>query len=282
MGSAPYALAGYKIESGFDSRIKHFLVVKLRSPPNGECALPLTIDERQLLLLAHNAIEERIREAGFSTRLETDFYKVRDEIEHAGKEVSPHFWPMFFDYNLDNGFCMILDSDGEGVAYICYQRIDLGGMNLWEKHVQRCKQCFGRHPEAKFDDSWVCQPMTEIRGVGAYSGDALTRKNWRAKGAKEYLELISYLSQFLAAMHWPEIQWIGGLATNQHVRRGLGTFYGARNMDPCAERWITPPLKPNGEPARRSDDWFLSTRRADILYRAKCVARGHLLQPSSS
>ena len=260
---------GLRSESSTFWLIKHY---KLK-----EVVLSLTLEDREVLLEADQIVKRKIAEAGYRTRIEADFQKVRDQIEMAGKKVSPHFWPMFFDYNFENGFCMILEQDGEGLAYICYQRIDCGGMNFWQKHVQRVKQCFSHHPEAVFDESWVCEPMRHLTGVGAYSGDALVHPDWRAKGIKNYLRLISYLSQFLAVMHWQDLQWVGGLATSKHVNLGLGAVYGASHTYPEAERWISPPLDKDGTQLRENGYWFLSNHLADILYRARCVAQGHLL-----
>lgn len=238
--------------------------------------MPITLKHRETLMNAYEILKEQIEGEGHSVRWEVNFNTVKNEIEAAGKHVSPHFWPMYFDFNLDNGFCMVLERDGEGIAYICSQRIDCGGMNFHEKHLQRVQQCFGRDKNAKLDETWVCQPMLEYSGVGVYSGDAVTHPDWRSKGAKNLLSKISYMSQFLSAMHWPDIQWVGGLARGVDVTRGLAACYGARNMDPGAEHWITPPVDEDGNPARENGYWFLSSRRDDILYRAECIERGLL------
>ena len=236
----------------------------------------MTIENDNLLLRSYGILESKINGSGYSVRLAVDFEDIREEIEEAGKEVSPHFWPMYFDYNRDNGFCMVLEHEGEGVAYICYQRIDLGGMNFWEKHQQRIRQCFGRDEEAVLDPNWKCRPMEKLTGVMAYSGDALTRERWRSTKSILYLEKICYLSQLFAMLVWKDVEWIGGLARGHDVRRGLAARYGAKNMDPGAELWIEPPKKSNGKPARENGYWFLSSHRDDVLFRAECIERGLL------
>jgi hypothetical protein len=238
------------------------------------------IEQKNLLLKAYSRLETLINAEGYTIRIETNFEKIREEIEAAGKEVSQHFWPMFFDYNFNNGFCTILDYEGEGVAYLCYQRIDLGGMNFWDKHLQRLRQCFGQDPHARLNADWVCDPMKDYTGVGAYSGDALTNPKWRSRGAKEMLELGAALSQVLALLYWPEIEWIVGMARERDIKRGLGAIYGATTTVPLAEVWDVLPRNADGSLARQNGYWFLATRRENALFLAKYAEQGHLFGPS--
>lgn len=226
--------------------------------------MPLTISERALLMNAYAMARQELAEDGFSVRLLSDFKQVRKEIEDAGKSVSPFFWSTYFDFNHVNGFCLVLDYQGEGMAYICTQVIDCGGMNFQEKYIQKLESIYSHDPAAELDPDWVCDPMKRISGLVAYSGDAVTNPKLRRTGtSKRHLRTISLLSLYFTLMTWADLKWIVGTIREDDWSRGLGWIYGARSIDPMAEKWITLPA------GRLANYAFCSSSRDDVLWNAR-------------
>jgi len=130
------------------------------------------------------------------------------------------------------------------------------------------------------DEDWICAPMAAIKGRVVYSGDAITRQDFRGHNSIRCIEKLANLSLLMIAMIWPKAEWVFGLAPYEHVSRGLAARYGAANIYPGGERWISPPRTETGKLARENNFWFLSTHRDDVVYRAECIVNGLLFGPS--
>lgn len=226
--------------------------------------MSITIQDRILLQRAYSVTEQTLNREGFTVRVATDFDEIRDEIEAAGKHLTPFFWTNYFDFNHRNGFCLILESKGKGLAYLCTQLIDCGDMDFQQKYVQRLQAIYSHDERADLDTDWVCHPMKEITGKVAYSGDAVTHRDLRIGGKSlEYLGALSRLSLYFTLMHWVETGWIVGTVRQKDLQRGLGWYYGATRTYPMVEKWNTLPE------GRLANYVFCASNQSDILWNAR-------------
>gem|GEM_PF-1556501 len=219
---------------------------------------------------AFTVVMSEITMAGYGYRVETDFAKVRREIESAGKELTPFFWTNYYDFNGKNAFCVVLEKDGQGLAYLCSQKMDLGARSLETAYIQRLEAIYSHDSAAKLDPTWTCEPLRDITGPIAYSGDAVTHGDLRTLGnSKRYLAAISKLSLYLTLSTWSDVNWIVGTIRERDMSRGLGWLYGAARCYPMAERWLTLPEK------RLANYAVLASSRQDVLWSAKTVLAMH-------
>ncbi|MFN3252620.1 hypothetical protein [Roseibium album] len=223
-------------------------------------------EQNAVIMTAYAQVSKEIKDGGCSWRIEKDFEKVREEIEAAGKELTPFFWTNYFDFNGQNAFCLVLEKDGQGLSYICIQRFELGSRTLEQAYLQRLKSIYAHDREAKLDSSWTCEPLQEVTGTIAYSGDAVTHGDLRSLGkSRHFLSAISKLSLYLALITWSEIGWIVGTINEKDIGRGLGWLYGGARCYPMAERWEVLPEK------RRANYAVVLSSRRDVLWNARCA-----------
>lgn len=226
--------------------------------------MPISVQDRIMLQHAYSVTEQSLRREGYNVRVATDFVEIRDEIECAGKELTPFFWTNYFDFNHRNGFCLVLESNGKGLAYLCTQMIDCGDMNFQQKYVQRLQAIYSHDKDAELDTDWVCTPLQDIKGVVAYSGDAVTHRDLRVGGKSlELLGALSRLSLYFTLMHWVDTGWIVGTVRQKDLQRGLGWYYGATRTYPMVEKWNTLPE------GRLANYVFCASSQQDVLWNAK-------------
>lgn len=228
--------------------------------------MELTPDSSKRLFDAYSALGEQIKAGGYETRVESDFDKIRGEIEALEKPLTPFFWTNYYDFNGQNGFCMILEKKGKGLAYLCMQRFELGTRTLEQAYIQRLKAIYSHDPVAKLDESWSCWPLQEIRGVIAYAGDAVTHKDLRLTNkSREYLALISRQALVLTMSLWQDVGHIVGTVRQEDRKRGLDWVYGAATCIEMVERWETLPAE------RKANYAICLSSRAQIQWLAETV-----------
>ena len=228
--------------------------------------MKLSIPERVMLQSLYHATEAEIISLGYETGFLFDFEAARAQIEAAGKEMMPFFWHSYFQPNEHNGYCLVVKEDGVGKAYICTRLLDCGGLNFHEFYTSILKAIYSHDPRAELDPDWICEPMLNIRGVVAYSGDAVVPKTVRSPArSSKILGLASKLSLYFTILTWPDLDWVVGTVSERHAQRGLPWYYGGTSVYPMAEKWRT---LPEGRDANYS---FVASSRADVLYGARAA-----------
>lgn len=227
-----------------------------------------TPDQQRLLMSAFSKLEREISDSGFTYRVETDFERLRQDITNTGKPLSPWFWADNFDFNGQNAFCIVLEKDGQGLAYICSQRMDLGARTLEQAYIQRLKALYSHDKTAKLSEDWTCEPLQEVTGVVAYSGDAVTHPDLRSSGfSLKLLSQVSRLSLFLTLTYWTDVDWVVGTIPNKNINRGLGWAYGGNRCYAMAEDWEVMPEDGRG----KLNAAIVLSSRSDVLWTAKTV-----------
>jgi len=218
------------------------------------------------LINAYAACRSRLLALGCSVEILNDFSEVGPLLEKSGKHVTPFFQGRFFDFNKHNGFCHVAFAGDTPVSFYCSQLFDTGGMDYLSYHRAQLARIYGS--EYPVDETWVCPPMTRIRGKVVYSGDALNVPGFAsARKSLERLALISRMNLYLGLVTWKGVVACLGLARADRVGKALGDVYGALHTYPYATRWRNPP------PDRRQDDVFLFNSAKDVLYLARIDTR---------
>ncbi|WP_395175029.1 hypothetical protein [Roseibium alexandrii] len=231
-----------------------------------------TPEQHQTLMRAFSKVEREIGDEGFICRVETDFDRLKEDITKTGKPLSPWFWSDKYDFNGHNAFCMVLEKDGQGLVYICNQRMDLGARTLEQAYIQRLKALYSHDPTAKLDETWTCEPLQEVTGVVAYSGDAVTHPDLRSCGfSLKSLGLVSRLSLFYTLTYWDDVDWIVGTIPDKNIKRGLGWAYGGNRCYAMAEEWKVMPEDGRG----KLNAAIVLSSRKDVLWTAKTVTATH-------
>lgn len=211
----------------------------------------------------------RLNDMGFTVTVLHDFEEVSAVLRKAGKSATLQFNTKLFDFNGCNGFCHLVEKDGEPVSTFCSQLMDTGLKNLQEFHWMQLDRLYPAE-DSMIDRTWSCPPMTKLTGPLMYSGDACNPVGARTtRSSLERLRLVAKLNLFLGLISWQTIRASVGLARAADVRRGLGAVYGAYHTCPFATRWRQLPDD------RRQDDVFLFSHSADILHQAEIEVRGY-------
>lgn len=215
-------------------------------------------------------MDKELRDAGYDWRIGTDFELARHEIGYAGKELTPFFWTENFDFNGENAFYLALEKDGEGQAFICTQLFELGRRSFSDAYVQRLKAIFSHDSAARLDTSWRCDPMDEVTGTVAYSGDVVTRKDLRLGGkSRRYLSNLAKIALCHTMTYWNHVDWVVGSIEDHDVSRGLGWLYGANRCYQMAEKWD---VLPEG---RNANYALVASSRKELLYNARAEIARH-------
>jgi len=227
--------------------------------------MSLSIAEFKVIQDAYVRAAKRIADAGYSIRVLDDFEAVKTEIEAAQKPLTPFFWESYNDFNGHDAFCLVLEQGGKGLAYICTLLIECGKRNFHQTYTARLNRVYSHDPKARLDPNWVCDPMLEINGLVAYSGDAVRHPEFTGKDTLKAFGWLSAASLFFTVCYNKDVSWVVGTVRERDYRRGLGQVYGATRVDPMAEKWLNLPDE------REANYAFCSSSRSDILYRAKCA-----------
>lgn len=213
--------------------------------------------QMQLTMKAADYLHD-LHQHGYDVHASDDFEEIEDLVAATGK---PRFSPMFDlnrnDFTCGRAFWLFLRKDGDVLAGLAAQSIRLGAESF-ERYIRRTT---ARQYGIDVDLRRVAAPLNErLRGDLIYFGDLHVSEG--ARGRRQVLRPYARLGMVLAAMTWPEFDWMFAHIPYQH--RSLQDVYGMSMITHGAFEWGEP------RPFLRRDDMA-------VIYQSKGDLRHSLL-----
>ncbi|WP_378212974.1 hypothetical protein U5922_016655 [Aquicoccus sp. G2-2] len=194
-------------------------------------------------LLAQSAkILRRLNEAGFDCVAEDDFDTIPDKVQAFGKPFqSPPFANLRNDFTRGAAFWSFLTRDGERVGGLAAQYRDLRDEKL-DAYLTRTAR--GQYGGGQRAVDWVAEPVGEmIGGRVVYFGELYFSD--KARGSRVVLSAFARLSMILAAMSWPDYDWMYAFVPREQAR--FADYYGFTYRLPAAMKWTQPAPRGRGD-----------------------------------
>ncbi|MDQ7071871.1 MAG: hypothetical protein Q9M48_14265 [Rhodobacterales bacterium] len=208
------------------------------------------------LVVQSAALLERLNGLGFDILAEDDFEVIQAKVTHTGKEwQSPMFSLMRNDFTRGSAFWAFLMKDDVEVGGVAARYYDLRSESL-ESYLHRTSsaQYGGGDPAIES----IAKPVSEnIGGRLVYFGELYFTK--AARGNIKVLSTFARLSVILAAMSWPDFDWLYAFIPKEQIR--FADAYGFTYRLPKAITWKDP--EPLG---RRNSHVLIALSKSDFWH----------------
>ena len=168
-----------------------------------------------------NAIEEKIRCAGYSVRQNKDFYELRDYINSVGAYDSPIFDPDEHDLKSGAFWLQVMSKNGETVASHAERMFKCG--NFVTEFIETDRIWFSRGIDTE-TSKWrtaIRHPPVVLAGNVSIAGSMFVKKEHRGTGVALYLP---YLSRSIF-MRTLGTDWNTGLVRENILKSRIPTEY---------------------------------------------------------
>lgn len=220
----------------------------------------MDLTERAALHLA------RLKKLGYDVVASDDFAEIEHLVQQTGKPFrSPMFDLRRNDFHKGQAFCLFLVRDGEVIGGVAAKQVALGAESFWN-YMQRVS-------ERQFDMDAPLRAMAapigeRVRGNLVYFGELHFAE--RMRGRRSVLREHSRLAIVLAAMTWPDFDWMYALIPYEH--RSLQDVYGFAMITHHALTWCDP-----APYLYRNDLAMVYSAKVDLLHQ---LAVGETDQPA--
>ena len=197
----------------------------------------------------------KLKELGFDVIATDDFAEVERLVKQTGKPLrSPMFDLRRNDFTQGKAFWIFLTRDGLVVGGLAAKLIELGEESF-EAYMHRVSGGqFGLERPLKD----VAAPVNaRLKGNLVYFGELYFADEGRGK--LRVLKEFGRLSVILAAMTWPNFNWMYAMSRSEH--RGMQQVFGFPMITHYALRWNDP------KPYMHTDDqvlWYM--QKVDLLH----------------
>lgn len=212
------------------------------------------------LLVQSGHILRRLQDAGFDCRAEDEFDDILDHVASTGKPFqSPMFSILRNDFTKGSAFWVFLMQGNERVGGLAAQYYDLRHEKLDAYLMRTAKAQYGGGQRAVES---VAPPIGDLIGGRLvyfgelYFGDAV-------RGKRRVLTAFSRLSMILAAMTWPDFDWMYAFIPKAQAR--FADYYGFTYRLPHSIRWT--PEEPMG---RGNDHMIVAISARDLAHLLAC------------
>jgi hypothetical protein len=202
----------------------------------------------------------RLHEAGFDCRAEDDFAEIPDHVAATGKPFqSPMFSILRNDFTKGTAFWAFLMQDSARVGGLAAQFYDLREERLDQYLIRTAASQYGGGQRAI---EWVAPPVGEvIGGKLIYFGELYFGEEVRGK--RRVLTAFARLSMILAAMTWPQFDWMYAFIPKSQAR--FADYYGFTYRLPYSIRWT-----PNEPFGRGNDHMIVAISSRDLAHVLAC------------
>jgi len=215
------------------------------------------------LMIQSAILLARLNGLGFDIRADDDFERIMNRVRETGKtSLTPMFALNRNDFTKGSAFWAFLTKDKARVGGVAARYYDLNGEGL-DSYLKRTSNAqYGDHREVIQS---VAPPVAlTIKGRLVYFGELQFARETR--GNPRVLAAFARLSMILAAMTWPDFDWMYAFVAKEHTR--LAEIYGFTYRLPRAITWNEP------VPAGRLDTHVLAAISASDF--AHLLATGEL------
>lgn len=195
-------------------------------------------------------------QAGLDLYAPEDFSEVAELVAQTGRATqTPMLSVSRNDFTLGTAFWVFLMQQGASVGGAAARLIDLRGESF-ENYLRRTStEQYGR---ARDPIAAVAPPVSdELRGRLVYIGELQLARNHR--GNIGVLTAYARMIVALAAMKWPDFDWMYAFIPKEHVK--IAGLYGFTWYMPEAITWAEP--VPQG---RRNDHWMIALPKAHFAH----------------
>lgn len=194
---------------------------------------------------------QSLKMAGFDVVATQNFQQIQKLVEQTGRsQQTPMMDISRLDFTQSTAFWLFLMRDGVAVGGMGVKYVDLGG-EAFEQYLRRTSW-----------HQYACE-VDPIQRVATPLQNAISRRliyfgelELRAqhRGKKAVLAAFAKLAKALAAMQWPDFDWMYALIPDEHV--ALIPIYGFSFQLPNAITWNDPP-----PPGRLNSHWLVGVDR---------------------
>lgn len=203
-----------------------------------------------------------LKDAGFDIYAPTDFAEIAELVQQTGRATqTPMMSVARNDFTLGRAFWLFLMVDGECVGGCAAQYIDLRD-EPFDHYLRRTSK---EQYNCETDPiATIARPVAqEINGRLVYLGELEIHPKYRGK--LKALSAFVRVLQSIAAMKWPDFDWMYAFVPFSHVK--LTGLYGFTWQMPYAIRWVQP-----APPGRLDSHWMIGLPKSHFVQFWSCDA----------
>lgn len=186
-------------------------------------------------LIYHSAALLRIlNEAGYDCEADDDFESILAKVQMTGKEdQGPKFSVLRNDFTKGTAFWAFLMSGDRRIGGVAARMFDLNGESLADYIRRTSNAQFGGGQSVVQS---VAPPLENMTGRMVFFGELHIAKDVR--GSRKVLTAFNRMSMILAAMSWPDFDWMYAFLAKNHAR--AADMYGFTYRLPRVVTWRKP------------------------------------------